>query len=279
MTQNVTKSRFSDKTNKVWLKPRYLSKFVDILPKIFKTQFSFYVPTNAGMPTLEPQPLRTRSSSFRHTRDSNSSTSPSGSRCSSPSPLSSQQMTINSSAKGRSFSVGTGGLSPRSRGDRSPSPLLLPDGNNKQRSSSLSPRQLASGRLHLDEKSAGSHDIEFTEEDTQPIPMGPVTLSVSPSTPTEKEKSEKDNAAELQNGDAVSTNGAVEKKDTVDNNKVESDDRTEKAVKKRNSVTISDKATVIEDSGTRIVPTEGGDDDNQVKVDRSVVFMKYFLRA
>ncbi|XP_072045940.1 LOW QUALITY PROTEIN: cGMP-inhibited 3',5'-cyclic phosphodiesterase 3A-like [Amphiura filiformis] len=222
-----------------------------------------------GMPTLEPQPLRTRSSSFRHNRDN--STSPSGSRASSPSPTSPQQVVVNSSAKGRSFSVGTSGLSPRSR-DRSPSPLLLPDGN-KQRSSSLSPRQLASGRLHLDDKSqSGIQDVEFMEEDTQPIPMGPVTLSVSPSSPTEKTKSENDDA-ELPNGD--SSDGASEHKHVVDNSKNEAEERTaaavsEKTPRKRNSVTISDKAIVIEDSGTRIVPTEGADDIDDDEDDDSL---------
>ncbi len=220
------------------------------------------------MPTLEPQPLRTRSSSFRHNRDS---TSPSGSRANSPSPTSPQQMVVSSGAKGRSFSVGTGGLSPRSARDRerSPSPLLLPDGN-KQRSSSLSPRQLASGRLHLDEKSQSSiQDVEFTEEDTQPIPMGPVTLSVSPSSPTEKDrKPDKDDKGELPNGD--SSDGASDIKNVVDNVNNKQEVAEERTPRKRNSVTISEKATVIEDSGTRLVPTEGGNDmDEEVRLPRS----------
>lgn len=241
------------------------------------------------MPTLEPQPLRTRSSSFRHNRDG--STSPSGSRCSSPSPLiaSSQQGLTSpgssSDHKGRSFSVGTGGLSPRGR-DRSPSPLLLPD--SKQRSCSLSPRQLASGRLHLEEgrsPTGGGSDGEFAEEDTQPIPMGPVTLSVTPTSPVEKQSKERVEDQNLPNGNTTATtdgvvapqvdniiddnNSAIKQNSANDsNNKADAsaeDTRTEKTpVRKRNSVTYSDKAIVIEDSGIRVVQLEVDVDGDKV---------------
>lgn len=57
-----------------------------------------------GMPTLEPEPCRLRSSSFRHPRDSTPSSSPTGSRSNSPSPSSPTTVTL-TIPKSRSFSV------------------------------------------------------------------------------------------------------------------------------------------------------------------------------
>ncbi|KAH9500195.1 cGMP-inhibited 3',5'-cyclic phosphodiesterase A [Bulinus truncatus] len=59
-----------------------------------------------GMPTLEPEPCRLRSSSFRHSREGTPGSSPNGSRSNSPSPASvSNSTTILTIPKSRSFSL------------------------------------------------------------------------------------------------------------------------------------------------------------------------------
>ncbi|KAI8791783.1 cGMP-inhibited 3',5'-cyclic phosphodiesterase 3A-like isoform X2 [Biomphalaria glabrata] len=59
-----------------------------------------------GMPTLEPEPCRMRSSSFRHSREGTPGSSPNGSRSNSPSPASvSNSTTILTIPKSRSFSL------------------------------------------------------------------------------------------------------------------------------------------------------------------------------
>lgn len=59
-----------------------------------------------GMPTLEAEPCRIRSSSFRHNRDGTPNSSPAGSRSNSPSPSSPTTVTL-SIPKSRSYSVTT----------------------------------------------------------------------------------------------------------------------------------------------------------------------------
>ncbi|KAI0208228.1 cGMP-inhibited 3',5'-cyclic phosphodiesterase A [Lamellibrachia satsuma] len=61
-----------------------------------------------GMPTLEPEPCRTRSSSFRHSCDNTPSSSPVASRSNSPSPGSPTTLALNI-PKTRSFSVASVG--------------------------------------------------------------------------------------------------------------------------------------------------------------------------
>lgn len=59
-----------------------------------------------GMPTLEPEPCRLRSSSFRHSREGTPGSSPNGSRSNSPSPSSlSNSTTVLTIPKSRSFSL------------------------------------------------------------------------------------------------------------------------------------------------------------------------------
>lgn len=58
-----------------------------------------------GMPTLEPEPCRIRSSSFRHSRDGTPGSSPVGSRSNSPSP--SSPTVVLTIPKSRSFSLAT----------------------------------------------------------------------------------------------------------------------------------------------------------------------------
>ena len=58
-----------------------------------------------GMPTLELEPCRIRSSSFRHSRDGTPATSPVGSRSNSPSP--SSPTVVLTIPKSRSFSLAT----------------------------------------------------------------------------------------------------------------------------------------------------------------------------
>lgn len=57
-----------------------------------------------GMPTLEPEPCRTRSSSFRHSRESTPGSSPVGSRSNSPSPSSPTTISL-TIPKSRSLSL------------------------------------------------------------------------------------------------------------------------------------------------------------------------------
>ncbi|XP_013381675.1 cGMP-inhibited 3',5'-cyclic phosphodiesterase A isoform X2 [Lingula anatina] len=61
-----------------------------------------------GMPTLEPEPCRTRSSSFRHSRESTPASSPSGSRSNSPSPNTATTISL-TIPKSRSFSLASAG--------------------------------------------------------------------------------------------------------------------------------------------------------------------------
>lgn len=56
------------------------------------------------MPTLEPEPCRTRSSSFRHSRENTPGSSPTGSRSNSPSPSSPTTISL-TIPKSRSFSL------------------------------------------------------------------------------------------------------------------------------------------------------------------------------
>ena len=63
-----------------------------------------------GMPTLEPEPCRLRSSSFRHSRDATPGSSPFGSRCTSPSPSTSSTVIL-TIPKSRSFSLANAPLS------------------------------------------------------------------------------------------------------------------------------------------------------------------------
>ena len=57
-----------------------------------------------GLPTLEPEPCRTRSCSFRHSRDNTPGSSPTGSRSNSPSPGSPTTISL-TIPKSRSFSA------------------------------------------------------------------------------------------------------------------------------------------------------------------------------
>lgn len=59
-----------------------------------------------GMPTLEPEPCRTRSSSFRHSRENTPGSSPTNSRSNSPSPSSPTNISL-IIPKSRSFSLAT----------------------------------------------------------------------------------------------------------------------------------------------------------------------------
>ncbi|XP_070544277.1 cGMP-inhibited 3',5'-cyclic phosphodiesterase 3A-like [Ptychodera flava] len=81
-------------------------------PNLLRRMSSTWTTTTSatGMPTLEPEPVRTRSSSFRHSRDSTPNASPSNSRSVSPTPTNGQF------TGSRSFTVGpSSGLHPRSR--------------------------------------------------------------------------------------------------------------------------------------------------------------------
>lgn len=103
-----------------------------------------------GMPTLEPEPCRTRSSSFRHSRESTPGSSPTGSRSNSPSPSSPTTISL-TIPKSRSFSVASvgahsGGTSSQRRPQRdrkgvnflSNSPVA-PSGSDSVASSTPSP--------------------------------------------------------------------------------------------------------------------------------------------
>ncbi|KAK6187714.1 hypothetical protein SNE40_005678 [Patella caerulea] len=57
-----------------------------------------------GMPTLEPEPCRIRSASFRHSREGTPGSSPNGSRSNSPSPISNTTVVL-TIPKSRSFSL------------------------------------------------------------------------------------------------------------------------------------------------------------------------------
>ena len=63
-----------------------------------------------GLPTLEPEPCRTRSCSFRHSRDNTPGSSPTNSRSNSPSPSSPTTISL-TIPKSRSFSTANNGSS------------------------------------------------------------------------------------------------------------------------------------------------------------------------
>ena len=71
-----------------------------------------------GLPTLESDPVRTRSSSFRHSRDNTPGSSPQGSRSNSPSPSSPTTISL-TIPKSRSFSLASAMSSSNSPGKRS----------------------------------------------------------------------------------------------------------------------------------------------------------------
>ena len=71
-----------------------------------------------GLPTLESDPVRTRSSSFRHSRENTPGSSPQGSRSNSPSPSSPTTISL-TIPKSRSFSLASTMSSPNSQGKRS----------------------------------------------------------------------------------------------------------------------------------------------------------------
>ncbi|XP_022108915.1 cGMP-inhibited 3',5'-cyclic phosphodiesterase A-like isoform X2 [Acanthaster planci] len=240
-------------------------------PSLIRRMSSTWTTTTSatGLPTLEPQPLRTRSSSFRHTRENNNSAtpSPSGSRSSSPSPGS--QQTSASSAKGRSYSVGTGGISPRGR---SPSPLLSLDSQRSLQSKSLAPRQSLGGGGPTDDTSATStssaaessffpsSEGEFTNEDElavscQEAPSLPSRALTYPEADQHLARDEDGHRVEDTASGFQEATPAEQFTDT-DAKGTRTSPPPAPTQKKRGSVTISEHVTVIDDGNTKLVPTD-----------------------
>ncbi|XP_038047157.1 cGMP-inhibited 3',5'-cyclic phosphodiesterase A-like [Patiria miniata] len=234
-------------------------------PSLIRRMSSTWTTTTSatGLPTLEPQPLRTRSSSFRHTRENNNSAtpSPSGSRCSSPSPIA--QQTSASSAKGRSYSVGTGGVSPRGR---SPSPLLSLDSQKSLQTKSLGPRQSLGLISQTDDAGANllgtvegglspSSEGEYSEEDEASSHQE--ILPGSPFVP-ELEQQHRDEDGNLTEDSASSPQESTPAEQFTDSDGKGARTSTPpvSTQKKRGSVTISEHVTVIDDGHSRLVPTD-----------------------
>ena len=229
------------------------------------------LPSLSGLPTLEPQPLRTRSSSFRHTRENNNSAtpSPSGSRCSSPSP--SVQQSSASSAKGRSYSVGTGGITTRGR---SPSPLLSLDSAQKPRSKSLAPRhslgvagQGDDGNANLlnalDSNLGVSSEGELSDDDSSyqdPSSTSLVSLTI-PESEQNQDTAERDTDIESPEELISSPQDSYPSEQFTDSESKRTSPPPVTA-KKRGSVTISEHVTVIEDDGEHLIATEEYDGQN-----------------
>eukprot|EP00057_Strongylocentrotus_purpuratus_P009454 XP_011663928.1 PREDICTED: uncharacterized protein LOC589178 isoform X1 [Strongylocentrotus purpuratus] len=233
-----------------------------------------------GMPTLEPQPLRTRSSSFRHSRDLTSSPSPGNSRSSSPAPLS-RQGGGDGSLKSRSFSVGTGGL-----GQRSPSPNLMPPDGKGLRSSSLRGSLGGSSMPTLLKTENGQSPrlddsldaAEESDDDTsrlEELSNQPITLTITP------DDAVKDASENVENAESTAA--------PTDNNNTNNVEKSEEpstlgsslkprgSSKKRGSVTISEHATIIEEGMARTIPvdetaiTEATEEqDEELAVDESL---------
>ena len=255
----------------------------------FKT---FFYKSLSGLPTLEPQPLRTRSSSFRHTRENNNSATPSptGSRCSSPLPSAPQSSV--SSAKGRSYSVGTGGLAPRTR---SPSPLLSLETAPKPRSKSLSPRQslgvagqsddpnaslLSTADSNVPLNSEGEQSDEDISLQDASSSSSFVTLTIPESEQTQdliqdKDKETPDELAAGPQGSAP----AEQCTDSESSKGVRTSTPPVTTTKKRGSVTICEHVTVIEDGHTRLVPTEEYDGQSESCEEDQVLVSLYKLNT
>ncbi|XP_078000078.1 cGMP-inhibited 3',5'-cyclic phosphodiesterase 3A-like [Glandiceps talaboti] len=182
-------------------------------PNLLRRMSSTWTTTTSatGMPTLEPEPSRSRSSSFRHSRDSTPNISPSSSRSVSPSPTTGQF-----AAGTRSFTVGsTSGLHPRSRSrgqllqteslDRSDSigskpskvsPLIAPTDFNI--------RESFSDEMQTDE----TEQEENTEHFTKEIKVGvPQTTNVT----SDYESADSPNVSDLSDGAQASSSGTEEK--------------------------------------------------------------------
>ncbi|XP_063970176.1 uncharacterized protein LOC129283067 [Lytechinus pictus] len=212
-----------------------------------------------GMPTLEPQPLRTRSSSFRHSRDLTSSPSPGNSRSSSPAPLL-RQGGGDGSLKSRSFSVGTGGL-----GQRSPSPNLMPPDGKGLRSSSLRgslggssvPTLLKTENgqsPRLDDTMMAAEESDDDTSRLEELSNQPITLTI---TPDEAAKDASENVEDTETTAAPTDNNNtnnIEKSDELASHG--SSLKPRGSGKKRGSVTISEHATIIEEGMARTIPTE-----------------------
>ncbi|XP_072165724.1 cGMP-inhibited 3',5'-cyclic phosphodiesterase 3A-like [Diadema setosum] len=215
-----------------------------------------------GMPTLEPQPLRTRSSSFRHSRDLTSSPSPGNSRSSSPAP-SLRRDGGEGSLKSRSFSMGTGGLSPRS-----PSPNLLPPEGKVLRSSSLRaslggssvPTLLRTENGQSAEMGEALDTADDSEDEAtrlEELSNQPITLTITP------DESAKEAVPRAEEADptvvAADNNNTNTAEKMAEPATMTSSLKPRGSGKKRGSVTISEHATIIEEGSMRTIPTEDVD--------------------
>lgn len=222
------------------VKPHFL--VVVIMLAVFQPLTSMYISwIFSGMPTLEPQPLRTRSSSFRHSRDSTASPVPGDSRSTSPSPMISPRSS-DSNAKYRSLSVGTGANSPRST-----SPVQLTSSVSKLGRSSLSSGSVSddaiegiSPRLEIPtfDDRRGSAETSILD------PRKSITLTIVNNS---AKASEEDKQASKETEAPASETA-----------------QTHPPVKKRNSVTISENITIIEDNGGRINGSDTGETEDEV---------------
>lgn len=116
-----------------------------------------------GMPTLELEPCRIRSSSFRHHRDVSPGASPSGSRSNSPSP-SSPTVALNI-PKSRSFSLAapsttSGSLLGKKFARKSTAPCVSQDCNVSSKHSSLLSNNDADSQ---EEGEGSSHNKDFLQ--------------------------------------------------------------------------------------------------------------------
>lgn len=181
------------------------------------------------------------------------------------------QQSSASSAKGRSYSVGTGGITSRGR---SPNPLLSLDSAQKPRSKSLAPRhslgvagQGDDGNANLlnalDSNLALSSDGELSDDDSslQDLPSSSLVSLTIPESEQNQDKAEQDKDIESPE-ELVSSPQDSSPAEQFTDSEIKRTSTPPVPAKKRGSVTISEHVTVIEDDGEHLIPTEEYDGQN-----------------